>query len=89
MVYYVVLCCVVLCCAVSCCVSVFCVLLCCVVLCYVVLCYVMLCYVFVTHPLSLIKLREHFNVPDNQSGIKQRILLELDNIVNSISADIL
>ena len=42
-----------------------------------------------THPLPLIKLRESFNAPDNQSGIKQRILLELDNIVNSISTDIL
>ena len=42
-----------------------------------------------THPLPLVKLREHFNTPDNQYGVKQRILLELDNIVNSISADIL
>ena len=42
-----------------------------------------------THPLPLVKLREHFNAPDNQYGVKQRILLELDNIVNSVSADIL
>ena len=41
-----------------------------------------------THPLRLIKLREYFNAPDNQSGVKQRILLELNNIINSISADI-
>ena len=98
-VWCIMLCCVVLCCVVLCCVVlcrvvfrcfVFCfVVLCCVMSCCVMLCYVILCYVFVTHPLSLIKLREHFNVPDNQSGIKQRILLELDNIVNSISADIL
>ena len=42
-----------------------------------------------THSLPLIKLRESFNAPDNQSRVKQRILLELDNIVNSISVDIL
>ena len=37
-----------------------------------------------TYPLPLIKLREHFNAPYNQSGIKQRIILELDYIVNSV-----
>ena len=42
-----------------------------------------------THPLPLVKLRENVNAPDNQAGVKQRILLELDNIVNSVLEDIL
>lgn len=41
-----------------------------------------------THLLLLIKLREYFNAPDNYSRVEQRIILELDHIVNSVSADI-
>ena len=41
-----------------------------------------------TYPFPLIKSREHFLTPANQSEVKQRIFLELKNIINSISADI-
>ena len=42
-----------------------------------------------THPLPLNKIRAHFNAWDNQYEAKQQILLELDNIVISVSVDIL
>lgn len=41
-----------------------------------------------THPLPLIMLYTSFNSPDNKSGVKQRIVKELNHVISILSSDI-
>ena len=41
-----------------------------------------------THPLPLIKLYVIFNSSDNKSGVKQRILKEVNHVISRLSSDI-